>query len=287
MAILKKVLLDLGLALVLFLVAAVIAGIVKMQNPECYTCGANVGVTFWWAAFLALQPVLWAGGLTKRARVGIWSAAVGLGALAYLSLEALAASLFVSGNAGTGLSLGLAANSAFDLVALGLSIGGVVYLRKRTAKHNPSPEHEASPSAREPDDRTPEIPGPIEDAIAGLIRQRTMQAAIGERPETMLIPHKRIKLEVMIKAYQHDLARALENLRAQGLPSDEEAPEAERMRAEVAALEYNLRRERRESIEALFEDMKAGRNDLSKFEAEVRAESPLFSVVSKDELGLG
>jgi hypothetical protein len=42
------------------------------------------------------------------------------------------------------------------------------------------------------------MPDQIESAIANLIRQRTLQEAVGERPETMLIPHIRIKLSVFL-----------------------------------------------------------------------------------------
>lgn len=128
--------------------------------------------------------------------------------------------------------------------------------------------------------------GPIQSAIAGLIRQRTVQNATGERPETMLIPHKKIKLEIMVKAYENDLKKAVEKIAVANLPENEFNSEKKRMEGEVASLIYNLRRERSNVIDELFEDMKKQRNDLQQFEKLAREENTLFSIVSSDDLGL-
>jgi hypothetical protein len=84
------------------------------------------------------------------------------------------------------------------------------------------------------------MPDQIESAIANLIRQRTLQEAVGERPETMLIPHIRIKLDIMIAAYHHDLEKAIGRLEDQGLPNIVVTQRAQEMREEVALLCYNL-----------------------------------------------
>lgn len=125
---------------------------------------------------------------------------------------------------------------------------------------------------------------PIEDAIAGLIRQRTMQEAVGEHPETMLIPHIKIKLDVMCRAYDSDLAATIRRLKSEGLAESTVEKESRRMSEDVAQLKYNLKRERSKTIEALFEDMKKARSDLHTFEIAARKDGPLYSVVS--DLGL-
>ena len=125
---------------------------------------------------------------------------------------------------------------------------------------------------------------PINDAIAGLIRQRTMQEAIGERPETMLIPHIKIKLDIMCRAYDADVSAAIQRLKSEGLPAETVEKESRRMTGEVAELKYNLKRERSQAIEALFEDMRKARADLYAFEVAVRQDVPLFSIVP--DLGL-
>lgn len=125
---------------------------------------------------------------------------------------------------------------------------------------------------------------PINEAIAGLIRQRTMQEAIGERPETMLIPHIKIKLEIMCRAYESDLSGAIQRLKSEGLPHERVEKESLRMTSEVAELKYNLKRERSQAIETLFEEMKKARADLYAFEVAARQDVPLFSIVP--DLGL-
>ncbi|MCW5886733.1 MAG: hypothetical protein KIT07_01245 [Anaerolineales bacterium] len=139
-----------------------------------------------------------------------------------------------------------------------------------------TPHTESTPSRPEEN--------PINDAIAGLIRQRTMQEAIGERPETMLIPHIRIKLDIMCRAYDADVSAAIQRLKSEGLPAETVVKESRRMTDDVAKLKHNLKRERSQTIEALFEDMRKARADLNAFEVAVRQEVPLYSVVP--DLGL-
>lgn len=138
------------------------------------------------------------------------------------------------------------------------------------------PHTESMPSRPEED--------PINDAIAGLVRQRTMHEAIGEQPETMLIPHIKIKVDIMCRAYEADVSAAIQRLKSEGLPAETVEKERRRMSGEVAELKYNLKRERSQAIETLFEDMRKARTDLYTFEVAVRQDVPIFSVVP--DLGL-
>lgn len=123
------------------------------------------------------------------------------------------------------------------------------------------------------------VPDQIGSAIANLIRQRTLQEAVGERPETMLIPHIRIKLDIMIAAYRRDLEEAIKRLYDQGLPNALLMQRAKAMHEEVAHLCYNLRREPRQFIEDHFDEMAKSRSDLGLFESQVRNENSVYSVV--------
>ncbi len=142
------------------------------------------------------------------------------------------------------------------------------------------PMHSARALAPRPAlEKHEKIPGEIEGAIANLIRQRTLQEAVGERPETMLIPHIRIKLDIMTAAYQDDLEGAIERLGGQGLSVAAVERRAQEMRDEVAALCYNLSREPRQFIEDHFDEMVKSRTDLRAFEKKVRLEKSIYSIV--------
>jgi hypothetical protein len=130
MHMLKMVVIDVLLAILLFAAAAFIAGVISMQNPECPTCVAGISVTLWFAAVLALQPVLWARGLKVFQRIGIWVVALVVGGSSYLFLENVGAYIASSGS-GFGLRLGFYANSVFGAVALFASITGVRFMKKR------------------------------------------------------------------------------------------------------------------------------------------------------------
>lgn len=100
----------------------------------------------------------------------------------------------------------------------------------------------------------------------------------------MLIPHIRIKLDIMCRAYDADVSAAIQRLKSEGLPAETVVKESRRMTDDVAKLKYNLKRERSQTIEALFEDMRKAKADLNAFEVAVRQEVPLYSVVP--DLGL-
>ena len=98
-------------AVLLFVVAVVIGTVVNMTNPGCPSCGSNVSLTVWLIGVSAHQPILWTTKtLTFSRKLSIGLAAVVVGVLTYFSLDALAASLFASGNALTALWLAVAAN---------------------------------------------------------------------------------------------------------------------------------------------------------------------------------
>ena len=58
MVVFKKVVLDVVLVILLFIISLMFGTAIKIQNPDCVTCGANMSNTFWLASVLALQPVL-------------------------------------------------------------------------------------------------------------------------------------------------------------------------------------------------------------------------------------
>ncbi len=76
---LKKLWTAFYVAVLLFVVAAFVAGQVAMANPDCLTCGANVALTFWIMAVGAHQPVLWAKAMPFRRRLIIWLTALAVG----------------------------------------------------------------------------------------------------------------------------------------------------------------------------------------------------------------
>ncbi len=99
--------------------------------------------------------------------------------------------------------------------------------------------------------------------IGSVVEDRLRYEQTGERPETRLIPHKRIKLDIMVTAYESDLAAAIANALADASMSEEQrAAEIKRIRQDVTGLLYSLRREPTANIDALFERMKAERRDL-------------------------
>lgn len=118
----KKILLDVGLVVLLFLASAYLAGVVSMNRPNCATCGASVGAAFFIGSVLALQPVLWFGGLDRAKRIGIWIRAVVVGAVCYLITEYIGANLLASGNYNAGLNIALYANVVFIAVCAGVSV---------------------------------------------------------------------------------------------------------------------------------------------------------------------
>lgn len=126
----RKILLDILLSGLLLVLSAVLAVPIKMQNPDCVTCAVIVANTFWFAFVIALQPVLWAVGISKRQRLLIWLAAVISGALIYFLLELVGDYLFSTGNS-IGLTIGLYANIAFEIVALAISILGVKHTKSK------------------------------------------------------------------------------------------------------------------------------------------------------------
>ncbi len=140
---LKKLWTAFYVAVLLFVVAAFVAGQVAMASPDCLTCGANVALTFWIMAVGAHQPVLWAKAMPFRRRLIIWLTALAIGLVTYVGMEALALSVFASGNVARGLQLGLAANVVGVLAA---PVASRVLVH-RSSRGRPA----ASPAAIQPD----------------------------------------------------------------------------------------------------------------------------------------
>jgi len=122
---------------------------------------------------------------------------------------------------------------------------------------------------------------PLNKALVGTfiesaVQERLRYEATGERPETRLIPHIGIKLDIMVKAYESDLRESIEAVKRENMSEAARAAEIKRIQSEVEALIYRLKRQPSQSIEALFEKMKSARA-LKKFEREVRAEKPYYN----------
>jgi hypothetical protein len=114
--------------------------------------------------------------------------------------------------------------------------------------------------------------------IESVVQERLRYEATGERPETRLIPHISIKLDIMVKAYESDLRESIEAVKRENMSEAARAAEIKRIQSEIEALIYRLKRQPSQSIEALFEKMKSARA-LKKVEREVRAEKPYYNGV--------
>jgi hypothetical protein len=130
MRFLKLITADVVFAALLFGASAVIAGIVKMQNPDCFTCGASVAVRFWFASVFALQPVIWVPGIKMSIRSLIWFVAVAAGSITYLVWMFVAGVAAVEGYTGEALWLGVHGDDLLWFLPLGIS-GAWVWLLKR------------------------------------------------------------------------------------------------------------------------------------------------------------
>jgi MFS family permease len=141
MSIFKKIVIDILFGFLFFLIALILATALKMQNPECATCGANISITIWWASMIALQPVLWTTGIKKKHRFLIWLIAVLIGGITYVILE-IAGGILLSSGKTFGLSLGFYANSVFYLVSLIISLLGVRFTKRKSKNQSPTEETE-------------------------------------------------------------------------------------------------------------------------------------------------
>ena len=142
----KKVVLDVVLVILLFIISLMLETVIKIQNPDCVTCGANMSITFWLASVAALQPALWATGINKIPRILIWLVAVCIGAIAYIVLEFIAGLLFFSGIA-SALSLGVFANIGFSLLAFISSLIGVRIIKRKSSAASSIQKVESGQSA--------------------------------------------------------------------------------------------------------------------------------------------
>jgi hypothetical protein len=118
LVILKKMVLDVLLSVLLFLPAGALGVVLSRSRPDCYTCGASVGLTAWFALVAALQPAIWLAGVQRSKRFLAWTCAAVTGSVLYFAMEATAGFVLFGGSASMGLVLGLASNYAFSLVAL-------------------------------------------------------------------------------------------------------------------------------------------------------------------------
>lgn len=130
MKIIKKILLDVILIILLFLISLSIGTTIKMQNPECVTCGANIASTIWISTVIALQPVIWATGIIKFHRFIIWFVAVFVGGILYTAGELFGSYLLTAGQS-IGLKTGFLSNTLFYAVSLIISLFGIHYIKKK------------------------------------------------------------------------------------------------------------------------------------------------------------
>jgi hypothetical protein len=121
LVILKKVVLDVLLSVLVLIPAGVLGAVLSRSRPDCYTCGASVGLTTWFALVAALQPAIWLAGVQRSKRFLAWTWAAVTGSVLYFAMEATAGFFLFGGSASIGLVLGLASNYAFSLVALMVS----------------------------------------------------------------------------------------------------------------------------------------------------------------------
>lgn len=128
----KKLFLDINLIVVLFIPALFVGTVVKMNSPDCVTCGVTITTTLWFIGVLALQPVLWAKTLTSRSRVMAWGVSVAGGISVYLLAEAIGIGTFSAGAVSTGLSIGFLSNLLGQFAALFFSIAIVRKASKQT-----------------------------------------------------------------------------------------------------------------------------------------------------------
>ena len=113
----KKIILDILCVSLLFLCATLIAGLIKALNPSMFTGqAANIAVTFWFAASIALQPAIWMKNVRKWKRFLAWLLALLGGVVIYLLMEFAAVYFLLHGNISF-IFLGFAANMAFMLVS--------------------------------------------------------------------------------------------------------------------------------------------------------------------------
>ena len=122
---LKKVWTAFFFAVMLFPVAAVVAGLANIANPRCVTCGGRIGSTFWLIGVTAHHPLLQVNNLSFLRQSTIWFIAVAAGFVTYVGLRVLAAGLVASGNV-RGLQPGSAAILIGVLVVAANLIGVLV-----------------------------------------------------------------------------------------------------------------------------------------------------------------
>ena len=102
----------------LLIPALTISVIVNINRPDCFTCGSNIGLTFWLASILALQPVILTQNLSITKRIKVWIIALLAGVGAYLVLETVATLALWSGFISAALVVGFLAN----IVGVGCSL---------------------------------------------------------------------------------------------------------------------------------------------------------------------
>lgn len=129
------------------------------------------------------------------------------------------------------------------------------------------------------DNDTEQLPATLQTAVDGLLDQMMIAAKNGEKPETMLIPHIRLKLDIIVAVYEKDMKLAISELYDQKFEREEATGRAGIIRADIDKMIYNLRREPSSRIQELFQAMFSDRTDIADIEKQVRASNKLYDTV--------
>ncbi|WP_426039692.1 hypothetical protein [Brevundimonas sp. DC300-4] len=130
-----------------------------------------------------------------------------------------------------------------------------------------------------PGDNRSEFTRNVSDTMTDLARQDEESVARGEVPERRLIPHHAIKRDVIIAAYQKDFEMAVAQVR--GLAWTDAAKDQK-----IAALGPDfekhiggVKRLGPGDLDKVISLMKKTRTDLLEIESQVRAKTPIYSIV--------
>ena len=119
-------------AIVLFPLSLLVGVLGAAANPDCFTCGSRIAMTFWFIGILAHQPIAWSNNsLSFSRRLGVWVTATIVAFVCYASIEALALGLFASGAGWRAVQVAQAANVIGMIVALVVSMFAVKRLSRK------------------------------------------------------------------------------------------------------------------------------------------------------------
>ncbi len=115
----------------------------------------------------------------------------------------------------------------------------------------------------------------FEGAIKQLSNERHQEIETGVAPETNLMPHSRIKLDITIKAFTKDLDQILQEAIRKNNVTKEKILKVYRLANEykIKKMQYEMKRLPHAKILEIFEIMIDNRDDMHQLEVEVRQEN--------------